>query len=87
MELIKFYGDACNSCERLAVILENEFPEANAKMKKINVTHATGDDMDLVLNHGVMTTPTLLLLDGKKEVKRVVGYDRSQVAEIINEFM
>lgn len=88
MKLIKFYGDACPSCDRLAILLNNAFPDAAEKMETINVSQATGAEMDLVIEHGVMTTPTLLLLDDEgKEVSRYSGYETPRVAGIVAQFM
>lgn len=88
MKLIKFIGNSCPSCDRLDIILNNAFPEAVEKMEKINTSAAVGAEMDLVIEHGVMTTPTLLLLDGEgKEVERYSGYNTPQVAGIVGKFM
>lgn len=88
MKLIKFYGNACSGCDRLAITLENAFPEANEKIVKINLSEATGVDMALAINFGVMTTPTLLLIDDAGvELARTNGYMAPQVAPIIEQFM
>lgn len=68
--LLKFYADWCGPCKKMAPTitkLETEFPD----IKFISVD--IDDSTDLVKKHGVKSVPTLILLDGEKEISRVVG--------------
>lgn len=68
--LVDFYADWCGPCRMMAPILEAVSEErADLKVAKVNVD----DCGELAARFGVMSIPTLVLLDGGEEIKRIVG--------------
>lgn len=70
--LLKFEADWCAPCQMLKPILEKtltEFPDV--KLKCINIDDSDG--ADLVVNYGIKSVPTLILLDEGEDTKRLVG--------------
>lgn len=68
--LVDFYADWCGPCRMMAPILEAVATEReDLKVAKVNVDESAA----LASRFGVMSIPTLVLLDGGEEVKRIVG--------------
>ena len=68
--LVDFYADWCGPCRMMAPILEAGAAEReDLKVAKVNVDESAA----LASRFGVMSIPTLVLLDGGEEVKRIVG--------------
>ncbi|MBR2325421.1 MAG: thioredoxin [Clostridia bacterium] len=68
--LVDFYADWCGPCRMMAPILEAVSEErADLKVAKVNVDESS----ELAAKFGVMSIPTLVLLDGGDEIKRIVG--------------
>ena len=68
--LVDFYADWCGPCRMMAPILEAVAAEReDLKVAKVNVDESAA----LASRFGVMSIPTLVLLDGGEEVKRIVG--------------
>ena len=66
--LVDFYANWCGPCKMLAPILEKA--ESNIKVIKVD----TDDFDDLSREFGVMSIPTIVLLEHGKEVKRNIGF-------------
>ena len=70
LALVDFYADWCGPCRMMAPILEAVAAErADLTVAKVNVDESAA----LASRFGVMSIPTLVLLDGGEEVKRIVG--------------
>lgn len=66
--LVDFFANWCGPCKMLAPVLEKA--ESKLKVVKIDVDEFE----DLAREYGVMSIPTLVLLEKGKEVKRNVGF-------------
>ena len=68
--LVDFYADWCGPCRMMAPILEAVAAErSDLKVAKVNV-----DDCGaLASRFGVMSIPTLVVLEDGEEIKRIVG--------------
>ena len=68
--LVDFYADWCGPCRMMAPILEAVAAErSDLKVAKVNVDESG----ELAARFGVMSIPTLVLLDEGEEIKRIVG--------------
>ncbi|CDF20446.1 thioredoxin [Clostridium sp. CAG:609] len=65
--LVDFYADWCGPCKRLMPILED--------IKDIDILKVNVDSFgDLSRSFGIMSIPTLILFDNKKEIKKSIGF-------------
>ena len=65
--LIDFYADLCGPCKMLAPILE--------QVDFIDVLKVNVDEFpELSAKFGVMSIPTLVLMENSKEIKREIGF-------------
>ena len=63
--LVDFYADWCGPCKRLMPILED--------IKDIDILKVNVDSFgDLSRSFGIMSIPTLILFDNKKEIKNLL---------------
>lgn len=68
--LVDFYADWCGPCRMMAPILEAVASERDdLVVAKVNVDESA----DLAARFGVMSIPTLVVLDDGEEIKRIVG--------------
>lgn len=70
-KIIKFEKPGCRPCEIVSSLLE----EAGIAFEAINPF----DQPDLAVEHQIRSVPTVLVLDGKKEVERIVGVDAGRL--------
>lgn len=76
--LIDFFANWCGPCKMLSPILE----QAKGEIKVIKVDVDVFED--LAREYGVMSIPTLVLLEKGKEIKRNVGFmDKSSLEKYI----
>lgn len=71
LSLIDFYSDSCIPCKQLNPVLgdlEDENPGL-VNVYKVNINF----DMEVAQNYDVMSTPTLILFKGGKELDRKHG--------------
>ena len=66
--LVDFFANWCGPCKMLAPVLEKV--ESDIKVIKVD----TDVFEDLAREYGVMSIPTLVLLDKGKEIKRNIGF-------------
>lgn len=66
--LVDFFATWCGPCKMLSPILEKA--ESTIKVIKID----TDEFEDLARKYGVMSIPTLVLLEDGKEIKRNIGF-------------
>lgn len=65
--LVDFYADWCGPCKRLMPILED--------IKDIDILKVNVDSFgNLSRSFGIMSIPTLILFDNKKEIKKSIGF-------------
>lgn len=75
--LVDFYADWCGPCQMVGSILE----EMDINVLKVN----TDEHMDIALNHGVMSIPTLILYKDGSEVGKLIGLQsKDDILEFIN---
>ena len=81
--LLDFFATWCGPCMMMAPEIEAYSEETDkVKVCKLNVDDAT----DLALTYGVMSIPTVLLIDKGQEIKRFVGAkEKHQIAEFVGE--
>ena len=66
--LVDFFANWCGPCKMLAPVLEKA--ERNVKVIKVD----TDEFEDLAREYGVMSIPTLVLIENGNEVKRNIGF-------------
>ena len=66
--LVDFFATWCGPCKMLSPILERV--ESTIKVIKVD----TDEFEDLARKYGVMSIPTLVLLEDGKEIKRNIGF-------------
>ena len=66
--LVDFFATWCGPCKMLGPVLE----KAESKLKVIKVD--TDEFEDLSREYGVMSIPTLVLIENGKEIKRNIGF-------------
>ena len=68
LSVVDFWATWCGPCKMLGPVLEKA--ESNIKVIKVD----TDEFEDLAREYGVMSIPTLVLLENGKEVKRNIGF-------------
>ena len=69
--LLDFFANWCGPCKMLAPVLEEIAAENDGvKIGKINVD----DEGELARAFGITSIPTLVVMEGGKEVRRSLGY-------------
>ena len=69
--LLDFFANWCGPCKMLAPILEEIASETDEfKIGKINVD----EEGELARAFGITSIPTLVVMEGGKEVRRSLGY-------------
>ncbi len=66
--LVDFYANWCGPCKMLGPVLEKT--ESDIKVIKVD----TDEFDDLSREYGVMSIPTIVLIEKGKEVKRNIGF-------------
>src|SRR5574344_1404765 len=78
--LVDFYADWCGPCKMIAPILEEL---TNIDVLKVNVD----EHNDVARTYGIMSIPTMVILDNGKELTRIVGYHTlDELNEITNQY-
>jgi len=68
--LVDFYADWCGPCQMMGRILESEEKNLGVDVIKVN----TDACPELATKMGVMSIPTLVLMEGDKEIDRHIGF-------------
>lgn len=79
--LIDFYADWCGPCQVLSPIVE-EVAKSNTDVKvvRINIDNAE----NIAIDYGIMSIPTLVVIEDGEEVKRSVGLiSQSEIETLI----
>lgn len=72
MRVIRFTASWCQPCKQLAKTLETI--DTNIPIEVIDIDESA----DHALDFGIRSVPTMIMLDGNTEVKRLVGVKNKQ---------
>lgn len=78
--LVDFYANWCGPCQMLGAVLEKIENELEVDVLKVN----TDEFQELAIKYGVMSIPTVILMENGEEVKKHIGFMK---AEEIKEFI
>lgn len=78
MKLMKFFATWCGPCKLMTPIIDG-FAEAHPELEYEAVDIDQRDD--LARSFSIMSVPTVLLLDGDREVVRIPGFLPKQAFE------
>ena len=72
ISILEFYSPSCTHCKKMegALTKLEEEQDIDASFIKCN----TADESALALRYDISSVPTLIILDGDKEVNRFVGF-------------
>ncbi len=68
--LVDFYADWCGPCKMLGSVIEDSVDEIGIPVIKIN----TDKFPDLATRFGVMSIPTIIVMEEGKEIKKHIGF-------------
>lgn len=69
--LVDFYQDHCLPCKKLEPELEKAAEQLGGAVRVYSVKFQ--DDFQLTLEYGVSSFPTMVLFEGGKVIKRIIG--------------
>ena len=72
--LVDFYADWCGPCKMVAPILEEIAQEGKAQIAKVNVDQQP----NLAQRFGILSIPTMIVFEGGKEKKKLIGAKSKQ---------
>ena len=79
--LVDFYAQWCGPCQVLSPIVE-EVAKSNPDIKVVRVN--IDDAESLAIDYGVMSIPTLVVIEAGKEVNRSVGLiSQNEIEDLI----
>ena len=81
--LIDFYADWCGPCKMMAPVVEEIAEELAGKIKvgKVNVD----ENQDLAMQYGIMSIPTLVVIENGETVRTLVGFrSKQELLEILD---
>lgn len=72
ISILEFYSPSCTHCKKMegALIKLEEAKEVDATFIKCNTT----DEGALALRYDISSVPTIVILNGDKEVNRFIGF-------------
>lgn len=68
--LVDFYADWCGPCKMMGLVLEELSKTDSIDILKIN----TDKHPEISAKFGVMSIPTIILMENSKEIKKHIGY-------------
>ena len=68
--LVDFYADWCGPCKMLAMEIEKAASEIDIDIVKVNVD----DEEDIARKYGIMSIPTVVLLNNGEVEKKHMGF-------------
>ena len=69
--LVDFYAEWCGPCRMMAEVLD----DLNKEDESVNILKIDTDKFaDMSFKMGVMTIPTLVIMEDNKEIKKHIGY-------------
>lgn len=79
-QLLKFSASWCGPCQALSMTLK-ESDDWGIEIKEIDID----DELDLAAKYGIRSVPTMIIVEGDKEIKRMTGAQpKSKIVEFIN---
>lgn len=68
--LVDFYADWCGPCKMMGTLLEEMEPNIRIPIIKVN----TDAFQELSAKMGIMSIPTLIIMENSQEVKKHIGF-------------
>lgn len=79
-QLLKFSASWCGPCQALSMTLK-ENADWGIEIKEIDID----DNLDLAAQYKVRSVPTMIIVEGDTEIKRITGAQpKSKIEEFIN---
>lgn len=75
--IVDFYADWCGPCKMMGMVLEELDKTKDLNILKIN----TDKHPELAAKYGIMSIPTLFIMENNKEIKKNIGYMSKQELE------
>lgn len=75
MRILRFTAEWCQPCKALQKNIENTKIDIPIEVYDVD------ENMDIATEYGIRTIPTMILLDGNNEIKRVNGVLSSKELE------
>lgn len=75
--IVDFYADWCGPCKMMGMVLEELDKTQDLNILKIN----TDKHPELATRYGIMSIPTLFIMENNKEIKKHIGYMAKQELE------
>lgn len=78
--LVDFYADWCGPCKMMGKLLEEMESDLKVDVLKVN----TDANQNLATSMGIMSIPTLVMMENGKEISRHVGFmSKEELKEFI----
>jgi thioredoxin-like negative regulator of GroEL len=69
MKILKFYATWCAPCKALSATINSIKDEITLEIEEID----SDENMDMARKYNVRSLPTMIMVDGDKEIKRQAG--------------
>lgn len=69
MKILKFYATWCAPCKALSATIDSIKDEIPVVIEEID----SDENMDMARKYNVRSLPTMIMVDGDKEIKRQAG--------------
>lgn len=71
---VYFYQNSCNACSSFKSVLNSVIEQENVNIYAINFDDIGTEDEKLIKNYGIKVTPTMIVFEEGKELRRSEGY-------------